>query len=527
MKTILFGFTLILTFLINSQTLQITDQYVIGGDFTDGARGAVRINNNTILGGVSFSGISGDKTSINYGGSDVWVVSVDDNNSIEWQNSFGGNSNDQFVKIIETLDGNLIIGIISSSGSNGNKTAPNKGGYDFWVVKIDFAGNEIWQQSYGGSGDDFFGDIIELSDSSLLLVGSSDSPISGDKTEASYGQLDPWIVNIDPNGNILWDKTIGGSGDDRATSVALDENENIYISGSSNSPVSGYKTEASFNGSYDIWIAKLDHTGTFLWDKTIGGDENEFNSDLIFSNNQIYATGSSLSGVSGTKSEPSRGSWDYWVTKLDKDGNILIDKTYGGNGLDELNNSKLLASGELILVGVSDSDVSGEIQSPAHNNSMDFLVFFIDTNDLTLKGQFMFGGDNTESKPSVLELVNNSLLLFGESNSGVSGSKTEPNKGLQDFWALELSTDLSIANYGKEETLSIYPNPTSKTFKVSNLPSGENYNLTIFDRIGKVVFHSTVDVSKNSVDVSSLQSGMYTLLLYDGGKRYTSKLIVE
>jgi hypothetical protein len=192
-----------------------------------------------------------------------------------------------------------------------------------------------------------------------------------------------------------------------------------------------------------------------------------------------------------------------------------------------LNNSKLLASGELILVGVSDSDVSGEIQSPAHNNSMDFLVFFIDTNDLTLKGQFMFGGDNTESKPSVLELVNNSLLLFGESNSGVSGSKTEPNKGLQDFWALELSTDLSIANYGKEETLSIYPNPTSKTFKVSNLPSGENYNLTIFDRIGKVVFHSTVDVSKNSVDVSSLQSGMYTLLLYDGGKRYTSKLIVE
>jgi len=134
---------------------------------------------------------------------------------------------------------------------------------------------------------------------------------------------------------------------------------------------------------------------------------------LIISNNQIYATGSSLSGVSGTKTEALRGSFDFWVTKMNQDGNIVSDKTYGGSGSEGLSNTKLFNSGELILVGTSDSDVSGEVQTSSHNNSQDFWVLITDTSDLSITSQFMFGGDNDESPPNILETENNSVLLFG------------------------------------------------------------------------------------------------------------------
>ncbi|RYM35596.1 T9SS type A sorting domain-containing protein [Brumimicrobium glaciale] len=526
MKKTLLLLSFLLAFIANSQTLQITSQYVFGGDYNDLARGGIRINNETIIGGDSYSENSGDKTSANYGGSDLWILSLDNSNSLEWQKSFGGNSDDLFAKMIGTSDGSVLVGSYSSSGVSGNKTSLNKGGVDFWIIKMDDIGNEIWQKTYGGSGNEYLSDMIELADGSVLLVGTSDSPISGNKTEDTYGLSDYWLVKIDGNGNVLWDKTFGGNDEDGATSIVIDENENIFISGSSKSPISGLKTGASY-GSYDMWVLMLDTNGNLLWDKTIGGDNGDLSSNLILIDNQVFVIGYSLSGISGTKTEPSRGSFDIWMTKLDQNGNILSDKTYGGNNIEQSYDVKLIPSGELILTGISDSDVSGEVETSSNNNTLDFWVLILDPDDLSIKSQFKFGGDQNEVSPTILETENNSLLLFGASQSDVSGDKTEPTKGQSDFWILELSTDLSTSDFNKEESLSIYPNPTSNTFKISNLPLGEGCNLNVLDMMGKSVLQSTVSSLKNTVNVNSLSPGMYTLQMFDGNKKYTSKLIVE
>jgi hypothetical protein len=529
MKITLLLSALALVFFSNSQTLQITDQYVFGGDFNDLARYGIRINNKTVIGGDSYSGASGDKTTSNYGSlgsADLWVIAMGDNGIIEWQNSLGGTSDDLLVTMIETLDGNILIGAYSESGIGGNKTTPNKGGYDFWLIKMDNQGNEIWQKSYGGSGDDYLGDLVELSDGSVILVGTSNSPISGDKTENSYGLSDYWVVKIDENGNIIWDRSIGGVYDEGASSVTIDDNENIFISGGSRSSVSGHKSEVSYGG-YDFWIVKLDNNGNFVWDKTIGGADYDYGTNLIFSNNQIFAFGNSTSGISGAKTEISRGEFDIWGAKLDQNGTILMDKTFGGNYIEQLSDVKLMPSGDLILTGSSSSDVSGDVETSSHNNSLDFWILITDTSDLSIKSQFKFGGDQNDVSPTILEIENNSLLLFGATDSGVSGDKTLPSKGQNDFWVLELSTDLSTSDFHKEETLSIYPNPTSNTFQISNLPTGESYDLNVLDMMGKSVLESKVNSLNNSVDINSLSPGMYTLQMFDGIKRYTSKLIVE
>ncbi|WP_107037337.1 T9SS type A sorting domain-containing protein [Brumimicrobium mesophilum] len=508
----------------NSQTLQITDQYVFGGDFGDFARDGVRLNNKSLIGGDSNSEISGDKTTIKYGSYDVWIVALDVNNSIEWQKSFGGSSVDFVSKLLTTSDGNLLIGVDSESDISGNKTVTSRGGVDFWVIKVDEQGNELWQKTYGGSGDDYLSDIVELSDGSFILAGSSDSPISGDKTEASLGQSDFWIVKIDHNGNVLWDKTFGGSAIDGANSIVLDDN--IIVGGTSNSPISGNKSEGIYGG-LDIWILKLDSSGALVWDKTLGGDQYESLSDLILLNNRIFAFGNSSSSISGSKTEESRGFDDYYITMLDYSGSILMDKTYGGNDLDQLTDVKLMASGDLVLAGISDSDVSGDVSIPSYSNSLDYWILILNPNDLSLKSQFKFGGGQQEYTPTIMEAENNSLLLFGASDSDISGDKTIASKGLSDFWILELSTDLSTLNVLKEESLSIYPNPTSNTFKISNLPAGEKLEISVVDMMGKTVINFTVSETNNSVDVNSLCPGMYTLQMYDGGKKYTSKLVVE
>lgn len=531
MKLTLLLSALALVFFSNAQTFQISDQYVFGGDSFDNIRDAVKLENNTILAGDSYSGATGDKSDPNFGtgslnSADLWIIAMGNNGGIDWQKSIGGNDEDILLKMIKTLDESLLIGAYSKSPVSGNKTAANKGGFDFWIIKMDTLGNEIWQKSFGGTGDDFLSDVIELSDGSVVLVGSSDSPISGDKSEDSNGQFDYWVIKIDQNGNVLWEKTIGGDAIDYAETVTIDMNENIIVSGRSASSLSGDKTEESY-GSFDLWILKLDANGVVLWDKALGGAAGEMSSDIFISNDNIFITASSTSGISGTKSEDSRGSFDFWITKLSLNGDVLMDKTLGGNSTDILTASKLMPSGDLIIAGFSESIVSGEVQIPSHNNSQDFWILVVDTSDLNIKSQYKFGGDSDDSPFGIMETENNSLLIFGTSNSDVSGDKTLPSKGQSDFWLLELSTDLSTSNIIKEEILSIYPNPTTNTFKILNLPEGESFDLKVVDMMGKSVLQSKVSSVNSTVDVNSLSSGMYTLQMFDEKKSYTSKLIVE
>jgi hypothetical protein len=145
----------------------------------------------------------------------------------------------------------------------------------------------------------------------------SKSNISGNKTQDSKGGNDYWLVKIDLLGNVLWDKTIGGNGEDIIYSLSQDSSNNFYIAGSSESTLSGDKTEDS-RGGEDIWIVKTDESGTILWDKTIGGSGNDTSGKLTMtSGNDFLLTASSNSSISGEKTEASRGDYDYWLLKLE------------------------------------------------------------------------------------------------------------------------------------------------------------------------------------------------------------------
>src|SRR4051812_17749368 len=146
--------------------------------------------------------------------------------SKQWDKTFGGISIDWLSSMAPTPDGGYLLGGYSESEIGVDKTAPNKGGSDFWVVKTDKDGKKQWDKTFGGNSGDALYSMIATVDGGSLLGGSSGSGIGGDKSEPNRGtdnSADYWIVKIDKNGNKLWDKTYGGNGPDLLSAVVATE----------------------------------------------------------------------------------------------------------------------------------------------------------------------------------------------------------------------------------------------------------------------------------------------------------------
>lgn len=203
MKAILFSiFICFFSFTSFSQTV-IKWQNTIGGNGHDDLWSSQQTSDGGyILGGASYSTLSGDKTEDNLGIIDYWVVKLDSSGNIEWQNTIGGSDWDELFSVLQTSDGGYILGGESRSNISGDKTANCKGGNDYWLIKLDDTGNIQWQKTIGGSSeDDLFG-VRQTPDHGYVLAGSSYSNISGDKTENSFGSTDYWIVKTDSIGSI-------------------------------------------------------------------------------------------------------------------------------------------------------------------------------------------------------------------------------------------------------------------------------------------------------------------------------------
>ncbi|MFV0234212.1 hypothetical protein OBK30_14320 [Empedobacter falsenii] len=157
----------------------------------------------------------------------IYILSAQQD--VLWEKSIGGENSEYLYNAIPTPDyGFLILGS-SDSNSSGNKTKQNQGGLDYFLLKMNEDGKQEWQNSFGGDGDDLLKSAISAPDGGFLLVGSSNSSKSGDKTEKAIGMTDIWILKLDPIGNIQWQKTIGGLGNDEAVTIIRTTDKGFLI----------------------------------------------------------------------------------------------------------------------------------------------------------------------------------------------------------------------------------------------------------------------------------------------------------
>jgi hypothetical protein len=301
----------------------------IGGTGTDYLYSVSETTDNGfILGGWSNSSLSGDKTENSNGGDDFWIVKTDSSGNIQWQNTIGGSAREYLKTIEQTTDGGYIIGGVSLSGISGDKTEGNIGMEDYWIVKIDSIGNIQWQNTIGGTNEEELYSVGQTVDGGFLIAGASRSGISGDKTESNNGNFDCWLIKTDSSGTIEWQQTIGGSDFDLLSAVKETNDGGYLLGGSSFSNISGDKTENS-KGAFDYWVIKIDSIGNILWQKTIGGNDYDILLCIEQLNDgSLILGGYSKSIVSGDKTETCFGDEDFWIVKLAPDPTAIVEDNF-------------------------------------------------------------------------------------------------------------------------------------------------------------------------------------------------------
>jgi hypothetical protein len=357
----------------------------------------------------------------NKGVYDVWLIKLDDSSGkIKWQKTFGGSGIDLAYSVEKTNDDGYIV--VGYTNSKDGDVKENKGEYDAWIVKVDDLGDIKWQKTFGGSGIDLAKSIRKTKDGGYIVVGLT---TSNDKDiEQNNGLSDLWIFKLDENGEIVWQKVLGGSGQDVAESVALVEDGYIIV-GSSDS------NDGDINENYgkvDSLIVKLDLYGNVVWVKVIGGTEYDSASSVFETKDGGFIVSINTTSKDGYITE-NKGRNDILLLKFDKDGNVIWKTVIGGLNDDYVYKVKETDEG-YVFVGNTNSQDGDFINNKGR---YDIFVGLLD-NFGNLKVLETYGGSSDDYAFDVNMDGRYIVVGYTKSNDG----DVNKNNGNSDIWILKI-----------------------------------------------------------------------------------------
>lgn len=383
-----------------------------GGSNLDDAVGVVpTADGGYVVGGTTKStdGNISDKTETD---SDFWIFKVDAQGTVLWSKTYGGPSEEVATSLKPTQDGGYVMSGYSSG--QGGDVSGNGGFQDFWIVKLTSSGELQWERSFGFAGSDQALDVIQTSDGGYFASGFLDVTASGGQgnkgSNALHGVGEFWGVRMDASGNRLWWRYFGGSNNDRSYSVLETANGGFLMTGASESTDFDV---ANPKGSYDFWAVQTDASGNLIWAKNFGGAEID----------NGYATCATNDGnfimVGDTRSEDgdvttALGNADLWVVKFDPQGNLLWQKSFGGDQFESARSVQPLPNGHVVISG-STRSVNNDIAS-GNNGQNDIWALVIDGN-----GQLVFettvGGSEIDLGTFAAPGADETLLVVGNTES--------------------------------------------------------------------------------------------------------------
>jgi len=392
--------------------------------------------------------------------SDYWIVKLDANGRIEWQKSLGGSNYDHAFSIEQTTDGGYIVA--GGSYSNDIDVSVNHGKYDYWIVRLDGTGEIIWQKSLGGSDDDEAESIRQTTDGGFIVAGYSFS--TNDDVTGHHGDSttsDCWIVKLDGEGTIQWSESLGGNDYDEAYSIRQTTDDGYIIAGYSfsiNGDVTGHHGDTTTS---DFWIVKLSGSGVIQWEKSLGGS----GYDEAFSICQTADGGYVAAGYSTSNDydvSGNHGGIDYWVVKMDAGGAIQWAYAFGGSADDRAQSIRQTSDGGYIVAGFTES-ADGDVTF--NYGFADFWLVKLDSNG-ALQWQVSLGGSNYDFAQSILQIPDGGYVVAGYSHS--KDGCVSRNHGGYDFWIAKLDNLSSVQEKPMSipADLSFFPNPFSSSTQI-------------------------------------------------------------
>lgn len=291
-----------------------------------------------------------------------------------------------------------------------------------------------------------------------------------------------------------WDYRYGGTKSEALKNIYKLNDGGYILGGFSTSDMDGNKSQPNWsaNNLSDYYIVKTDSNGMKVWDKRFGGTASDGMFSMAVTLDEGFILGGySVSNASGDKTQNNWGGADYWVVKVDKDGNKQWDKRYGGTGNDLLYGEIIQTrDGGYLMGGNSNSSISGDKSEMVRGgNSLydDYWVVKIDSLG-NKQWDKTYGGDNQESLTSLLETADGGYLIGGYSKSGISGDKTEENIGGFDWWVLKVDSIGNIEwdrTYGTTNSEHLYDIILSYNSDIILVGGGFRYR--IIENTGEII----------------------------------------
>jgi len=313
------GYTDVYILKLNSNG-EVEWQKTLGGEYDDEANSIQQ----TTDGGYIVAGWTNSFGS----GEDIYILKLDSKGEVQWQKTFGGKYNDEANSIQQTTDGGYIVaGWTNSFGS----------GYtDVYILKLNAKGEVEWQKTFGGERDDEANSIQQTTDGEYIVAGWTNSLGSGEQ--------DVYILKLNSNGEVEWQKTLGGEYDDEANSIQQTKDGGYIVAG---------WTYSFGSGGEDAYILKLNSNGEVEWQKTLGG---EYDDEA----NSIQQTKDGGYIVAGWTYSFGSGGENAYILRLNSKGDLEWQKTFGGGNYDEANSIQQTTDGGYIVAGWTYSFGSGE-----------------------------------------------------------------------------------------------------------------------------------------------------------------------
>jgi len=361
-----------------------------------------------------------------FGGGDFWVVKTDSNGAIQWENSYGGSQFDFATDILQTPEGGYIVS--GGTQSNDGEVTGFQGEDDFWVIKLDSLGNLQWEKTYGDSIA-IFGSSVAIAPDGYLVFGCAYTSIGG-AAEADY-----LLVKLDLSGKILWNRSYGGSRNDYYGNIRATSDSGfimIGFSNSSDSDVTGHHGDLS---NYDYWVVKIDSLGSIQWENSYGGGGDDYGSDIRQTRDGGYVMCGYSNSTDGDVTG-NHGDFDYWVVKIDSVGNLQWQKSLGGSSQDQAYSVLQTSDGGYLVTGESESDNGDVTGHHGNTSSADYWIAKLDSVG-NIQWQKSLGGSEGDYGISALQANVNEYIIAGFTETNNDGDVTG-NHGVSDNWVVKL-----------------------------------------------------------------------------------------
>lgn len=395
--------------------------------------------------------VAGDTNSFGAGSRDFWLVKTDSNGNEQWNKTYGGTGDDYYAilghSLVQTSDRGYALA--------GSTNSFGAGDYDFWLVKTDANGKMQWNKTYGGMNDESMLGMIQTNDGGYAMVGGTNS--------FGVGGYDCWFVKTDSSGNMQWNKTYGSpSYDERGYAVVQTSDGAYALLGSNHT---GYERN-------DVLLFRLNSNGDVEWKKTYNRSyQNDFGDALVQNSDGGFT-------IAGLASSSWAEEYDGWLFRTDANGNMLWNRTYGGGATDQFTLMCLTDDGGYGMAGATRSFGAGGF--------FDFWLVKVDASG-NMQWNKTYGGTGWDEARCIVET--------GDGGYAVAGWTDTFGAGSDDFWLIKLAP-LKIP-----ATLDIDPNSLNLRSKgrwiTAYIELPEGYDVADID-VSSIFLNETIPVDPSA-----------------------------